>query len=86
MRGLSLNSVRTVAFDLTTAMALGICLVSPSFAQRDPFDLAQAGFVAKDRGEFTLAVRLIDAHHSEIRSVPHHAQSSVSRKLQLKLD
>jgi tetratricopeptide (TPR) repeat protein len=60
MRGLVLNSVRTVAFGLTTAMALAICPVSLSFAQRDPFDLAQAGFVAKDRGDFTLAVRLFD--------------------------
>ncbi len=60
MRGLSLNFVRTVAVVLTTATALALCLVSPSFAQRDPFDLAQAGFLAKDRGEFTLAVRLFD--------------------------
>ncbi|GAB7002397.1 hypothetical protein JCM18382A_71650 [Bradyrhizobium sp. 17-4] len=32
----------------------------PSFAQRDPFDLPQAGLVAKDRGDFTLAIRLFD--------------------------
>lgn len=50
----------TVAFGLTTATALAMCLISPSFAQRDPLDLAQAGFVAKDRGDFTLAIRLFD--------------------------
>lgn len=60
MRGLFLNFVRTVTVVLTTAMALALCLVSPSFGQRDPLDLAQAGFLAKDRGEFTLAVRLFD--------------------------
>src|SRR5699024_11369945 len=37
-----------------------LCLVPPSFAQRDPLDLAQAGFVAKDRGDFTVAIRLFD--------------------------
>jgi len=60
MRGLSLNFVRMVALGLTTATALALCFVSPSFAQRDPLDLAEAGFVAKDRGQFTLAIRLFD--------------------------
>lgn len=60
MRTLLLYSTRTVAYGLTAAIAMGLCLVSPGLAQRDPLDLAQAGFVAKDRGNFTLAVRLFD--------------------------
>lgn len=60
MRGILLTSPRMILFVLTAAMALAVCLVSPSFAQRDPIDLAQAGFVAKDRGDFTAAVRLFD--------------------------
>lgn len=58
MHVFSLNSVRTVAF--CSIAALAISVVSPSFAQRDPVDLAQAGFLARDRGEFALAVRLFD--------------------------
>jgi len=60
MRDILLNSARIVACGLTAAIAMALCLVSPSFAQGDPLDLAQAGFVAKDRGNFTLAVRLFD--------------------------
>lgn len=60
MRGFLLSFCKTVACGLTAAIAMGLCLVSPSFAQGDPLDLAQAGFVAKDRGNFTLAVKLFD--------------------------
>lgn len=55
-----LNSTKMITIGLVIATTLAICPVSPSFAQRDPLDLAQAGFVAKDRREFTLAVRLFD--------------------------
>ena len=60
MRGLLLYLIRTVSYGLTAAIAMGFCLVPPSFAQSDPLDLAQAGFVAKDRGNFSMAVRLFD--------------------------
>ncbi|MBR1135204.1 MULTISPECIES: tetratricopeptide repeat protein [Bradyrhizobium] len=60
MSSFSRKFVRTVALGLTAVVALATCLISPSFAQRDPLDLAQAGFVAKDRGDFTLAIRLFD--------------------------
>jgi len=60
MRGLLLYSTRTVGYGLTAAIVMGLFLVSSSFAQRDPLDLAQAGFVAKDRGNFSLAVILFD--------------------------
>ena len=45
---------------LFIAAALMIAGVSSSAAQSDPFDLAQAGFVAKDRGDFALAIRLFN--------------------------
>lgn len=60
MRGLSLNFVRAASFGAVAVIAISISLSSPSFAQRDPLDLAQAGFVAKDRGNFVLAIRLFD--------------------------
>lgn len=60
MRGLLIYSTRTVAYGLTAAIAMGLFLMSASFAQRDPLDLAQAGFIAKDRGNFTLAIKLFD--------------------------
>ena len=55
-----LKSARMVAFGLTTAMTVAINMVSPGFAQRDPLDLAKAGFLAKDRREFSAAIRLFD--------------------------
>lgn len=60
MRSILLNPARLILFALTTALGVAVCLVPPSFAQRDPLDLAQAGFVAKDRGDFTVAIRLFD--------------------------
>ena len=59
MHGL-LKFVKMIAFGLTMAMALAVSAASPGLAQGDPLDLAKAGFLAKDRGEFTLAVRLFD--------------------------
>lgn len=60
MRSLQSCFIRKVALRTLAAMAMAIGLVSPGFAQPDPLDLAQAGFIAKDRGDFTLAVRLFD--------------------------
>lgn len=45
---------------IVVASVMTACFASPSLAQRTALDLAQAGFVAKDRGEFELAIRLFD--------------------------
>ncbi|MFH1346393.1 MAG: tetratricopeptide repeat protein [Pseudomonadota bacterium] len=55
-----LKSAKRTAFGLATAVAVAISVISPGLAQRDPLELANAGFLAKDRREFTLAVRLFD--------------------------
>ena len=58
MGGSTRNTAKSIAVGVFLAMALTTCLISPGLAQRDPLDLAQAGFVAKDRRDFVLAVRL----------------------------
>lgn len=47
-------------FMVIAALALAGYAITPSFAQRDALDLAQAGFLAKDRNDFATAVRLFD--------------------------
>ncbi|WP_339472506.1 hypothetical protein, partial [Pseudomonas sp. EL_65y_Pfl1_R83] len=45
---------------LVTATVMMAANASPSFAQRTALELAQAGFLAKDREDFELAIRLFD--------------------------
>ena len=55
------NSFKQLRYLLLVAVSgMAACFASPSFAQRNALDLAQAGFLAKDRGEFELAIRLFD--------------------------
>lgn len=60
MRGLVRKFTGRGAVGFVLAVAITTCFASASFAQRDPLDIAQAGFIAKDRGDFMLAVRLFD--------------------------
>jgi lipoprotein NlpI len=48
------------SISVVAAMAFVLLAASPSAAQRDPLDLARAGFSAKQHGEFSLAIRLFD--------------------------
>ncbi|MBR2118401.1 MAG: tetratricopeptide repeat protein [Afipia sp.] len=41
-------------------LAITLCFAFPSSAQRSALDLAQAGFLAKDRREYGAAIRLFD--------------------------
>ena len=41
-------------------IALGLLLASPSLAQRNPFELAQSAFSARERGQYPVAIRLFD--------------------------
>lgn len=55
------SSFKQLRYLLLVAMSvMTVCFTLPSFAQHTPLDLAQAGFLAKDRGEFELAIRLFD--------------------------
>ena len=41
-------------------IGIGMWFASPSFAQRDPYGIAQAAFLARDRNQFPLAIKLFD--------------------------
>lgn len=53
-------SFRTSARILVYVIGLGLWFAPHSFAQQTPVELAEAGFLAKDRGQFPLAIRLFD--------------------------
>lgn len=60
MPGILLISARTILVALSVMLAFEAFRIVPCFAQRDPLDLAQAGFLAKDRRDFPTAIRLFD--------------------------